>query len=375
MKETMNKTMVDYQNLLHDFHMENQHVIDFNEIKRRIADGQKVYVLGKNPEALFLKNNLKISGLVDDFSEKPSYWQGLECFNSQDLPADSLVINCSTSIAPLSAAEKIESIPHLQHMAYSELLINISHEVPLPEFVKEAKQDFSSNENKYKWVFSLLADEVSQNIFNQVMSYRLTAQANYMEGMQVRLSDQYFEPFYGTLNEKVFVDCGGFDGDTSEQLAIRYPNYKKIWMFEPSSINILKAKQRLANYKNIDYIELGVSDQAGTLYFNDAAGSASAVSDSGNSKIQVAKLDEFINERVDFIKMDLEGWERNALIGAKRLIFEHSPVLAIAVYHTISDFWKIPEYILSINPNYKIYLRHYTQGWSETVMYFVPQGN
>ena len=94
MKETMNKTMVDYQNLLHDFHMENQHVIDFNELKRRIADGQKVYVLGKNPESLFLKNNLKISGLVDDFSEKPSYWQGLECFNSQDLPADSLVINC-----------------------------------------------------------------------------------------------------------------------------------------------------------------------------------------------------------------------------------------------------------------------------------------
>ena len=48
MKETMNKTMVDYQNLLHDFHMENQHVIDLNELKRRIADGQKVYVLGKN---------------------------------------------------------------------------------------------------------------------------------------------------------------------------------------------------------------------------------------------------------------------------------------------------------------------------------------
>jgi hypothetical protein len=62
MKETMNKTMVDYQDLLHDFHMENQHVIDLNELKRRIADGQKVYVLGKNTESLFLKKQLKNLG-------------------------------------------------------------------------------------------------------------------------------------------------------------------------------------------------------------------------------------------------------------------------------------------------------------------------
>ena len=47
-------------------------------------------------------------------------------------------------------------------------------------------------------------------------------------------------------------------------------------------------------------------------------------------------------------------------------------MLAIAVYHDIVDFWRIPEYVLSLRPNYQIYLRHYTEGWSETVMYFVP---
>ena len=90
-------------------------------------------------------------------------------------------------------------------------------------------------------------------------------------------------------------------------------------------------------------------------------------------KIAVTTLDERIKEKVTFIKMDLEGWELKALQGAVRHIREDHPKLAIAVYHHPSDFWRIPEFVLSIRDDYDLYLRHYTEGWSETVMYFVPR--
>jgi hypothetical protein len=73
--------------------------------------------------------------------------------------------------------------------------------------------------------------------------------------------------------------------------------------------------------------------------------------------------------------MDIEGWELKALAGCISQIRNNSPKLTIAVYHNSIDFIKIPEFILSINKNYKIFLRHYTEGWSESVMYFLPKNN
>ena len=71
--------------------------------------------------------------------------------------------------------------------------------------------------------------------------------------------------------------------------------------------------------------------------------------------------------------MDIEGGELKALQGAKKLIAQFKPRLAISVYHRFSDFWVIPKEILSLSVDYKIYLRHYTEGVDETVMFFVPR--
>ena len=91
--------------------------------------------------------------------------------------------------------------------------------------------------------------------------------------------------------------------------------------------------------------------------------------------IQAVSIDEYIAARVTYIKMDLEGWETQALAGARRHITVDHPKLAISVYHDAADFWKVPEYVLSLRDDYDVYLRHYSEGWSETVMYFIPNGN
>ena len=87
------------------------------------------------------------------------------------------------------------------------------------------------------------------------------------------------------------------------------------------------------------------------------------------------QLDDDINEPVTFIKMDIEGFELDALMGSKHHIIMEKPKLAICVYHKPDDLWQIPEYILQLNPSYKLYLRQYKAGdgnnaW-ESVLYAV----
>lgn len=192
-----------------------------------------------------------------------------------------------------------------------------------------------------------------------------------MENYTVRLKDQYFEPFLDT-SQQVFVDVGGFDGDTTEEFCRRYPDYRKVFLFEPCPANMAAARKRLAQTRDIEFHEAGISDIEGALRFDTHAGSASSVTEDEGESITVTTLDCAIREPVSWIKMDLEGWEIKALQGAQRLIAEHSPQLAITVYHRASDFRDIARYVLSINPTYRLHLRHYTQGWSETVMFFTP---
>ncbi len=164
---------------------------------------------------------------------------------------------------------------------------------------------------------------------------------------------------------------GGYTGDTSMNFIQKFKNYKKIYLFEPMIENMKQAKNNLSSYQNIEYFECGLSNFEGVVSFNDDA--SSAIIEEGNIKINVNYLDNIIDDRVDFIKFDIEGAEQDAIDGAKKLIKNHNPVMAICIYHKAEDWYKIPKKILSINSDYKIYLRHYMEGISETVMYFVPK--
>jgi len=167
------------------------------------------------------------------------------------------------------------------------------------------------------------------------------------------------------------VDAGGFDGDTTEEFCRRYPDYRRVYLFEPSQHNMRAAKVRLEAFPRIAFHAEALSDQPGSMRFNAEAGSASAVTSGPGEDVKVTTLDLAVAEPVSFIKMDLEGWELKALAGCGRHIGDDRPKLAIAVYHRAADFREVWRYARSIHPDYKVYLRHYTQGWSETVMFFV----
>lgn len=187
-----------------------------------------------------------------------------------------------------------------------------------------------------------------------------------------RQAEQYFEPFITfDATQEVFVDIGGFDGATSIEFIKRCLNYKKIHYFEPSLVNSNLSKNNLSLYDKISYYSCALSDHSGRASFTDC-GSISGIQPGGNQEVDVQTLDSIILDKPTYIKMDVEGHEKEIIQGARQVIAKDCPKLAICVYHQGDDLWQIPKLVLSIQPNYQFYLRHYTEGIDETVMYFVP---
>lgn len=175
--------------------------------------------------------------------------------------------------------------------------------------------------------------------------------------------------------EEVFIDGGSFDGKTSIEF-IKWCNgkYKKIYVFEPDPKNKIKCKETLSEYTNHDNIEMifkGLWDRKTELNFNSIANGSSKIMEDGKNQISTINMDEAVFDKVSFIKLDVEGAEYKALLGGVKIIQKEKPKLAISVYHKPEDIWELPKLIISLNPDYNLYLRHYSIAASETVLYAI----
>jgi len=328
------------------------------------------YAIGKNLETIEVNQAVALQGVIDDFETGASTWQGIPIVRTSDVPKNALVANCSSSISPVVVLKHLASAGLENVVGLHELISASEGTLKWPKFAITQRAELRDQGDAWKKIYDSLSDDESRKTLLDVIRFRLSCDPSYMEDYAVRVKDQYFEDFM-KFSAEVFVDAGGFDGDTSEGFAERYPDYKKIILFEPSQKNMKAARQRLFGHRDIDYRPVGLSNAAGTLNFNQDAGSAAAVTEAEGSTISVDTLDSAVLEPVTFIKMDLEGWEMKALEGSCSHIARDRPKLAIAVYHDSPDFRLVHQFVGEFGHNYKCYLRHYTQGWSETVMFFV----
>jgi len=328
------------------------------------------YILGTNLTALNLSNLVHINAFINDFTENKTF-NKLLLIHSDFAKKDSIIVSASLSIYAYSAVcslrekgfEKIITIPDI--INYSTLAVNT--------FLSDAQKDIELNYEQYVCIYQRLNDELSKKIFKNLLNFRKNGAISYLSSFSVDPIGQYFEEFLNLQENEVFVDAGAYDGQTSVEFIKKCPKYKSIYLFEPSDENLTLAKENLKKFSNVNFISKGLSNQKDTLRFDTDSGSASSISENGTVEIDVDTLDALVNEKVTFIKMDIEGAESFAIEGMKNHILNDYPKMAISVYHKVDDLWKIPEQILAIRDDYDLYIRHYTEGTDETVMFFIPK--
>ena len=226
---------------------------------------------------------------------------------------------------------------------------------------------------RYLELYNNLEDGLSQDTLIAFINAKISGKMNYMA--TIMDDHQYFpNDIIKPTGNETFLDCGAFDGDTITQfLDITNGMYKKIYAFEPVDINFKKLQENFGNYPDILMHNCGVWFQKDTLRFADNLGTASCVSEEGLIEIEVDTIDNIIgnNEEVTFIKMDIEGSELEALIGAEQTIKRCKPKLAICVYHRLEDLLGVPKYLKEIVPEYRLYLRAHHYSSTEVVLYAV----
>ncbi|MDD1504997.1 FkbM family methyltransferase [Lysinibacillus sp. CNPSo 3705] len=225
----------------------------------------------------------------------------------------------------------------------------------------------------FNTVYNMLADEQSKHVFYERINYCITGNREHLIPLKSE-APQYFESDIIALSEEeVFVDGGAFTGDTVEMfLEQTGGKYKRIYAFEPEELKHKQFLDKFAQSANIELIPCGLWSQKDHLLFNAQGSVASGLSANGNIEISVISVDEALKgEPVTFIKMDIEGAELEALKGAEQTIREYKPKLAICVYHKPLDIVQIPLYLKQLVPEYKLFMRHYSDGFCETVCYAV----
>lgn len=350
---------------------ENKFAIEFctNFSKAQISQR---FVLGTNDYGKVIADNYEIKAFIDDFSTGTSFY-GKPILRRDQVPNNALVVS-SLLGRPKSGEKALDEIG-VKHLDFFSFYRYSKINGATVKFWCDYRQEIINNKEKYASIYNRLTDEDSKETFSNITNFRFSSDLKYMSSYEDRELEQYFEEFLELESDnEIFVDIGGFDAYTTLEFIKRCSNYEKIYYFEPDPINMAASRNNLMEQSNIEFHECGLSDSTGKVGLN-LGGSTSSISDSATTEISVDKLDNIISDRVTFIKMDTEGAEEKVIEGARNTIKKYHPRLAISVYHKVDDLWRLPEQILSIRDDYKLFLRHYTEGVSESVMFFIPSTN
>ncbi len=245
-----------------------------------------------------------------------------------------------------------------------------------PEEVKKSYEFYQENIKKIEKVISLLEDEESKRIYRDIWKFRCTGDYSDLPSNSYR-SQYFYNNFFIYSNKETLIDCGAFDGDTirSFKKMARKKGISEyiIIAFEPDYHNYTNL---VRNHPDIIAKNAGCWDKNEILSFH-SDGYESQIElqhsvdiDKSMETVECLRIDD-VEECVtaSFIKMDIEGAEKKAIIGATNIIKNNIPKLAICIYHSDDDMVEIPLMVHEMMPEYKMYIRHHSNSRGETVLY------
>ena len=237
---------------------------------------------------------------------------------------------------------------------------------------------------EYERAYSLLSDDYSKKTFSAVLNTMITGDNSYLR--EVLEDNEFFcLPEFRHTSGATFLDAGAYVGDTLERFIWSCGGiFNKAFCFEPGikpfqamckRVDRLKAEWNLDDGQ-IFCINAGLGDQNGSVSFqySDKQPTSSFVNAKSTDGVIVPMhtVDEFASKhsvKIDFIKVDIEGYEMHMLKGAVKTIRRDNPLLAVSVYHTPEHLYEIALYLKDIMPMYQFSLRQHSNTLVETTLY------
>ncbi len=229
----------------------------------------------------------------------------------------------------------------------------------------------SEHKDEINLAHSLLADEFSKKVFEGYVNFQFGGRIEILKEIETP-EDEIYREILTFNKEETFVDIGAYRGDTVEKFSkLTNGIYEKILAAEPDYKTYQKLLKSCENLHDFTGFNAAITDFDGEIGFCSLAGRQSSVG--GENMIKSLSLPTLCKGcKPTFIKIDSEGCEFIILNGGEEILKEIKPKLNVAAYHKSEDIFKLPILINSINPEYKIHLRHhpYIPAW-DTLMYCI----
>lgn len=352
--------------------------LKYHNIVMSLSKG--VYIWGTGRLGRFVhdqceKNNINIYGYIDNDIENIN--SAKKCYSYNILTQDDVVIIASFYCVDI--IKQLKALGVKNYIYYENLALILGGFATYCQSFQGIHEELEKNRGEYAHLYNVFTDDLSREIYTDIINYRISLDTKYtIDASKLSLQQgvQYFDRIIlNRLNKEfIFFDVGGFDGESTLDFIKSTGEYRKVFFFEPDKDIIKRAKDRLHDKENIVYFQTGVGEKSGIVHYDAIGGGAGNISENGSEIIEMIALDDYIENNNVYVKMDIEGYELQALEGMKNAIMQYKPMLAISVYHKPGDMHKLVNKILSWNSDYQVYMRHYTNTYADTVCYFIDDG-
>lgn len=278
---------------------------------------------------------------------------GLECINLDELTKLEDVICIIMVGAKYKEVKKQLDDMYIENVYIGELLLNCytkKHDVAW--FKKERENILET--------LHLFEDDWSKECFVEIICNRIAPHLAKKSFLDIQTEGEYFETGLWEYNrEEIFVDVGAYTGDTIETF-LDCANRNNV---ENTKVYAFEMDKSIYEQLKTNISKLNMQEEDVELYNIGIAASV-------DEKNGFTSLDTILKDKeISLVKMDIEGYELEALRGAERILIEQKPKMAICLYHKLEDLWEIPQYIKMLNPNYKMYIRHHSPVAWDSVLY------
>lgn len=172
------------------------------------------------------------------------------------------------------------------------------------------------------------------------------------------------------------VDAGAFTGDSAARFSMSVGAAGRVYSFDPveKHLEICRLNAAQQEHQNITLFPYGVGEvtvDAPTVEVSEYTPGYRPSSE--ESVLPLVRIDDLVIdrriERIDFLKMDVEGSEMAALRGAEASIRKFRPKLALSIYHKPTDFFQIIDFVHGLGLGYRLFIDQHTIYDEETVLY------
>lgn len=266
------------------------------------------------------------------------------------------------TLATLCAKEGITS----NYTIAEATLAPLPKRKPSPEHIERRMRDIEI-------IYNALADDTSKEVFLRFIKSLQTGDANYLP---ISSYAQYRHPRVIPSPGDVVIDGGAFDGASALAFSALVGATGRVIAFEPLASSSGITKNINEEQTNIKVEPYALWSKADELRISEAGSGSTLSANGAGTSIRAISLDEYFASqpsKCDYVKLDVEGAEPEALLGANETIKAHKPKLCVCLYHKQAHYLDIPLFFIRNWPFYDLYMGHHSHSPWESCLYATPR--